>query len=243
MGKTNALCHLFILLFITGKYIYGTEPSVNTVEENLTNEVSRISNLTINIECNPRQVIKDIKQDIFLLFYRIPNIPIRHYSNVLAQSLYDLKYHLAGIISVGIYSFFLYSVSKGNAYLSSIKSWSRWKEEMPLNDLLATPAHSLSQDLILEIQRRYTSAEAPTDFISSLITFIKDIDHEIITIKRYNNLISWLKKLHISALFPIKNKLVAKIPEILNRLSYIRNIFLTWAAQYKIDQHKRYCIS
>jgi len=242
MGQRTTYCNISLMLLFIGGYLCAHDSTVKTVEEQLNGKISHISNLTINIECNPRQVIKDIKQDLFLLFYKIPDIPIRQYSRDLAKSIYDLKYHIGGGIAVAIYLLLIYEVLKGNSCFSSRDSWAMWKYEIPLDELLAMPAHVLSHDLLLEIQRRYTSVDAPADFVSSLVAFMKDIDKEVAEVKYYSNLVIWLKKLRISILFPIRHKLFAMAPERLSRLSYVRNVFLTWAAQYKMDQNKRCCI-
>ncbi len=229
-----------VALLLNG-YACADEPGIKSVEESLTGKISHISNLTINIECNPRQVIKDIKQDLFLWFCKFPQIPVRKYGSDLTTLLYESRYYVGGAAGIGLYLFLLYEVIKANACLSSQYSWSLWKHEVPLDELLGISAQQLSSELLLEIQRRYTSAQAPADFVSSLVAFLKDIDQEIAAVKYYSNLVIWLKKLRVSILFPIRHKLFATAPERLRRLYYIRNVFLSWAAQYKMDQNKR-CI-
>jgi len=230
---------VFTCLFIISILVACVINSGLLANENVKN---RISSFTINIECSPSQSI-DLSQDYSLLFDKIPAVPINEYSKALASSLYDLKYYIAGGTAVGLYLFIFYQVLKGTTYVANIHSWSRWKGDILLEELLAIPAASISNDLILEIQRRYTTAEAPADFISPLVLFMKDIDKEISTFKYYNNLFTRLKKIKIAGLFPIKQNVYKIVPDKTNRLIYIRNVFLSWAAQYKVDQHRRYCLN
>lgn len=236
------LCKIiFLNAFIILK-IGTTDNPTESVEKSLSGKIAHISNLNINITCNPQQIIKDIKQDLFLLFYKFPEVPIRRYGNLFASSLYDYRYALIGSTIAGLYFFLFYEVIKGNNYLERQDSWATWKQNILLSQLLEIPQEDLSNELILEIQRRYTNIEKPTDFISSLITFMRDIEKEIELVKYFINLEARLRTLRIAKLFPINSRRFSRATDRLNRLTYIKNTFLTWAAHYKMNQNRRYTI-
>lgn len=237
--------HLFKIIFSSVLIILQTgavDNPTESVEKSLNGKIAHIANLNINITCNPQQIIKDIKQDLFLLFYKFPEVPIRQYGNLFASRLYDHRYTLIGSMAAGLYLFLFYEVIKGNNYLERQDSWALWKQHIPLSQLLEIPQEDLSNELILEIQRRYTSREKPTDFISSLITFMRDIEKEIELVKYFINLESWLRSFRIARLFPINSRRFSQASDRLNRLTYIKNTFLTWAAYYKMNQNRRYPI-
>ena len=217
----------------------ATDPSVECLKEELKGS-SHVHNLIINITCNPQQIIKDIKQDFVFLLGRMPKVPVRKYSNLCVSSICDNRYKLAGSAFIAVYVVLFYEVIKGNTFLGNQDSWAMWKQDMPLAHFLEIPYSELAQELLTEIQRRYTDAEKPTDFISSLIAFMRDIDYEIKRTKYFINLESWLKTARIARLFPFNSSRFASASDRLGRLSYIRNIFLTWAAHYKMDKNKRF---
>ena len=66
-----------------------------------------------------------------------------------------------------------------------------------------------------------------------------DIDYEIASVKLYIKLESWLRTLRVSIVFPINRKRYARAPELLSRLTFIRSVFLNWAAHYKMDMNHR----
>jgi hypothetical protein len=237
--------HLYKFIFLNAFIILkiGTADNpTESVEKSLSGKIAHIANLNINITCNPQQIIKDIKQDLFLLFYKFPEVPIRHYRNLCASRLYDYRYTLIGSMAVGLYLFLFYEVIKGNNYLESQDSWALWKQHIPLSQLLEIPQEDLSNELILEIQCRYTNRERPTDFISSLITFMRDIEKEIEAVKYFITLESRLRSFRIARLFPINSRRFSQASDKLNRLTYVKNTFLTWAAHYKMNQNRRYPI-
>jgi len=216
--------------------------TVNRVQKQFDGKVATVSNLTINVNCSPQQIIKDVKQDLYFMLGRLPELSlekVRTVSNLCGNTLYDYRYKLGGVAVGSMYFLLLYQVIQGNSFLENSESWYCWKKGLPLQQFLEISQDELSRELILEIQRRYTDVDKPTDFITSLIAFMHDIDYEIASVKYYIKLESWLRTLRVSIVLPINRKRYSKASELLNRLTFIRSVFLNWAAHYKMDMNHR----
>ena len=95
---------------------------------------------------------------------------------------------------------------QANKYLERTDTWASWRLDTPVDLLITIPQTELAKELILEIQRRYSNAQNPTDFISPLITFIQTIEAEIVKIKQYADVYRWITNLHLQSAFPINQK-------------------------------------
>lgn len=231
--------------------LYGTLVSLNLLsndtslefEKYLTEKMAHIANLTINITCNPNfncNPQQNVQQNLSLMLPKISDIPLCEYSDHITSSLYDNRYKIAGITFAAGYLYIFYEVVKGNNYLGRNDTWAVWKQDLALVQLLEVPQKELTHELILEIQMRYTNREKPTDFVSSLIFFMRDIDQEISRTKYLIKLGSWLRSLRIFVIFPINKARFLQATDRLNRLTYLRSLFLNWTAHYKMEQNFHY---
>lgn len=232
----------FVVISLVDLRIMAMRPPEQIkISENLSRGPN-ISTLNINIDNRQRLINKGI-ENVIMIFGKISSIPVRRYSGLFASYIVSYisnnRCQIAGISLAALYLYLFSKVIKGNKYLGRKDSWALWKCDCSLVQLLEIPQKQLSQELLLEIQRRYTSIEKPIDFISSLIAFMHNIDQEIAYTKYFISLEAWLRAFRISLFFPINRKRFSQAPDNLNRLIYIRNLFLTWAAHYKIDQNKR----
>ena len=95
----------------------------------------------------------------------------------------------------------------------------------------------LLYELMLEIQKRHVNTHYPVDFISPLAAFMKELEQEKKKLLFYSKLYNFLKKSYTLYVFPIETNNFAKTKILLARLSFIRDIFLNWIAQYNIEQN------
>ena len=146
------------------------------------------------------------------------------------------------VLSAGLvctYGLLAYFMVSGNSYLGDSALWSSWRQELPLDQLLAIPQQKFAQELIREIQRRYTDASSLTDIAKPLGIFMNKIDQEEEQIKWYQSVYSWLSYGRLPKLVPVTQQRFSKIPERLQRIAYYKNVFKSWAADYQLQQAER----
>jgi len=141
-----------------------------------------------------------------------------------------------------IYGYIIYQILKANRYLNRSDTWGAWKEECSLEELNVIDYSTLASELIDDIQLTYMDPEKPVDFVCSLTMFLNDIDKEIEYVKYLAKIKLWIDRTYTAAILPIKKDLWEKRCDYLERLTLIRAVFLKWAAQYKIDQNRRFVV-
>jgi hypothetical protein len=124
-------------------------------------------------------------------------------------------------------------------FLIHESQWSYWKGHLSLEKLFEIPQSHLSEELIKEVQRQYTAEANPTDFLTPLMTFMDMAEKEKAALEQYNTICSYLEKLHILRFFKHDQELYEQSKEKLQKLAYLKNIFLSWLADYKISQKFR----
>ncbi len=152
---------------------------------------------------------------------------------------YDYKWHLLGLTVAGSYAFLLYIIYAGNSYLSNNELWSSWRQDLPLDQLLAIPQEQFSQELIREIQRRYTDPRSVIDLVKPLSEFIITTNDEEEQLRWYQSTFGWLSYLQLIKIVPLSKQRFTKINERLQRLAYYKNIFQSWAADYQLNHRLR----
>lgn len=151
----------------------------------------------------------------------------------------NYKWHLLVSSIVSSYAYLCYLIMSGNHYLSQSTLWSSWRYDLPLDQLLAIPQPQMAQELLREIQRRYTDAASITDLVRPLGLFMTHIDQEEEQLKSYQTTFSWLSYLRLAKLVPISKVRFAKIAERLQRIAYYKNVFQSWAADYQLESTAR----
>lgn len=120
--------------------------------------------------------------------------------------------------------------------LSKDNCWSNWKKHLDLEDLYQVSQDQLAKDLLNDIQKKYITIKNPTDFIMPLIKFMKDIEKEEQAIAIYKKITKIINKTYIvNWLFFYNKKLYSAIDFREKRLKYIKNSFLSWLANFKIN--------
>ncbi len=118
--------------------------------------------------------------------------------------------------------------------LSNPTSWGLWKQTVSFENLLSMSQKEVSKDLIFSIQQRYQTESTLTDFLTPFITFLRDIDQEIHTVKRLIRMQRILTTLRIARFFPYQYTLPT-LSERLQKLLFLKELFISWIAQYKIN--------
>lgn len=116
--------------------------------------------------------------------------------------------------------------------------WSLWRSGPLLDPLLTYPQRELTQQLLLDIQKKYTTSARPTEFIQPLIIFLTTLEEEQKNLKQYKTLCNILKRINIGGLFMLDKELMQEVDQRLQKLLYIKNLFLSWAAEYKVAHYE-----
>lgn len=142
---------------------------------------------------------------------------------------------LLGVLASG-YGYCCYVIASGNHYLAQKDLWSSWRQDLTLEQLLAIPQPQFAKELLQEIQRRYTEPAAITDIVRPLGTFMRVIEEEEQQLAWYQNTFAWIEYAHLKSIIFLNTAPFSKIAERLARISYLKNVFHTWAAQYQLEQ-------
>lgn len=136
---------------------------------------------------------------------------------------------------VGLYASLWLYISYLQRCVHSSDSWSSWKSHIPLDILLTTQQHEVARELVIDIQKKYTSAELLADFISPLVQFMNTLDKEKRSLERYLYIQKWLHRCYLHKLFPHDQKSIAKAQEKVDRLMYLKQLLIEWISEYKIQ--------
>jgi hypothetical protein len=145
------------------------------------------------------------------------------------------KLVIAAIAGAYAYGRTFMSIVQANHELARASAWASWKAELPLEALKSQDQETLTKELLFEIQKRHTNANQPADALMPFITFLGAIDEEIAAINHYRSLHFWLESCHATWLFPVNKNRFASASSRLERLWFIKNMFLQWAAEYKLS--------
>lgn len=231
---TKALTLASLLATSLSLCSFWNRNDARVIDQQVPNPDSMNQNLVVNLNYSPTQ----IKTPLSLPENFFSNFPFRDWQTRTRFFLYQKRFFIGASIILGGYIYACHLIVKANKYLENPETWSSWRQDIPHELLITIPQPELAKDLILEVQRRYSNPQNPTDFLSPLIAFIHSIDDEITMMKRLNFVYSWLKKLHIIYILPINEKLFCKVEEKLKKLIYLKQIFLAWAAEYKVNHNK-----
>ncbi len=139
------------------------------------------------------------------------------------------------LISLGtVYSIIWYKLLYCAHTILSQTNWASWKNSIPFDMLHIMPQQELAKELLFALQKHYQTTENLTDFLLPLVSFLRDVDHELRILNQFLMIHHWLEKCHLSFLFPQQEILVQRAHEKVNRLSYLKEIFLDWVTDYKI---------
>jgi len=160
------------------------------------------------------------------------------YKLSMYQWLKKNKYKIIRNSILGWYLTIWVILLSSHYYFNQANSWSGWQSAIPFTELYTRPEQLLKQELIFDIQKRYINRQNPTDFISPLVTFMNRINIEEKYLNCYTTMLSGINRLHLVRLFLINEKKIKEIELRKQRLTFVRQLFLSWAAEYNINQEK-----
>lgn len=143
------------------------------------------------------------------------------------------------ISGLSIYSYIMYQIYRAKQIINDQTSWIHWKSSMSVDDLFMISQKELEHELIHAIQSRYVHSINPTDSIYSLVEFSKDLQQEFEILQQQIIVYQWIESLGASNLFFIQAVDCALLQEKYKKLNFIKHIFISWCADYKIEQNFR----
>ncbi len=147
----------------------------------------------------------------------------------------QLSVGAVGAIYAGIWFRFIYLHHR----IFKPDTWASWKNKSDLDELQSISQAQLSRELVLAIQKKYQAADKIADFITPLMAFIVDVNSEMNHINSFIWQYESLKKIKLIALFPGYGKTVKLLREKLKRLLFLKNVFGSWMAEYKISMNMK----
>ena len=130
-----------------------------------------------------------------------------------------------------------YRLTRLNSTLLSESCWSLWHNESSIEQLYTLGQEKLGDLLLKDIQKSYLDVSKPTDFIQPLAKFIHDVDHEQKMLAEYQKLFRWALILHIESFCMFNKDIVAQLDNRIRRLTYIKQSFLNWLANFNLANH------
>ncbi len=159
--------------------------------------------------------------------------------DLIKKLMWQHRYKIAGGTAIGSYSAMSILLIADYHQLDNNMIWPRWKHKLTFEDLCAIPQKELAKELMLAIGQHHYNKDNPTDLAYPLIAFIKEIDWEIDTIKRYIKTTKIIKSLSLIKLFPTNERKINQATEMLERVLFIKHIFLSWLADYNLTSAEK----
>jgi len=135
------------------------------------------------------------------------------------------------------YGCIAYKIYTANQLINNPSSWSNWKKEKTLEDLFTIPQSKLEADLLYEFQSRYIDSDNPTDFIFSIVQSSVSLQNEIDVVKRQIIRYQWIAACKGYRLLFLNPDSLQILQEKHRKLTFIKHIFASWCANYKIEKN------
>jgi len=209
-----------ILLFCLGTLVHSLLSSTGDININLYSSANQISSTS--------NTITSFQQNI-------PTTLLKELAHGSESFMSNNKLLIATLASAYVYGRTFMSIVQANHELARDNAWASWKSNLSLDELKALDKEALTKELLLDIQKRHTSVDKPADALLPFITFLNTLDQEISHINHYRSLNFWIQSCHATWLFPINERRFASACLRLERLWFIKNLFLNWAAEYKLS--------
>lgn len=248
---------LLSLIFVSPLYLHAeiqvVPQTINNQPYNTNNNPTLNANPIIKIKNDPRYtnnnmaIIRAIGvkiSDIYILVSQAvrDTVTKKNYEllrDLIKDLLWQNRYKIAGGAALGSYSATSLLLVVDYHQMNNGMFWAYWKYKSTFEDLCAIPQKELAKELMLAIGEHHYNKDNPTDLAYPLIAFIKDIDWEIDTIKRYIKTTKILKSLYLMPLFPTNEKKVTRATKMLERALFIKHIFLSWLADYNLTSTEK----
>ena len=150
------------------------------------------------------------------------------YTQRLQADCVNYRYYLIAALCLTLYAYVCYECVQGNMFLNSNTLWSCFKQELSFEDLCNLDSIALTDDLLRSLHIRYITEKDPLNTLEPMAMFLHELEAERKKLHSYQQLYSWAKLLRIATLLPAKAQLYESIPAKIERLAFIKHIFVAW---------------
>lgn len=131
-------------------------------------------------------------------------------------------YKITGIGLLGTYGYLYYHISRAKSVLKDKNSWCNWHKEKNNSQLFTSS--QLVNELMFEIATRYSDIMQPQNVALPVQTFFSTINQELKQLQHFAYISTWLKRLHLTAIFPASDKHIQSCTERIERLEGLRKV-------------------
>ena len=169
-----------------------------------------------------------------------PSIPSRMTPSEGTQSLiFDTLMNQCGayrsslLVAGGglLYLYLWYQLHQAHKLLKNNQAWCCWKHHIDSGNLNGYSTTELMKELLIDIQNRYIDPKNPSNSIAPISLFLPAVEKEMQQIEQY---VWWATKIvasYSSCLFPVSKKAIEEGLRALQRLRFIKRLFISWWAQ------------
>lgn len=122
--------------------------------------------------------------------------------------------------------------------LNDNNCWSLWNKETPLQEFFETSQTRFSQNLLKDAHRKYATVDNLTNFSKPFLNLMQDLEQEKKYLTQYKKITDLIERIYLKKLFFYDINFVSNISQRLDRIAYIKNTFLNWLSEYKLNNAK-----
>jgi hypothetical protein len=138
----------------------------------------------------------------------------------------------------GTYGYSQYALRRVALQLHDKYTWSLWRDvQYTLDELYAIQKDTVCVELIKDIQKKYMTCCLMNDFLKPISLFLVDIAQEEDYLQWYKKWYELSGKYYCRVLCFFDSSIVSSVDERLERLLYIKNIFMDWLSDYKLQSN------
>jgi|GEM_PF-48688 glycerate dehydrogenase len=135
------------------------------------------------------------------------------------------------------YLYFLYQLKSDSVYLADKDLWSKWNGSKKLSEFFTMDNNELIEELLLDIQVKYTDVENVGDFSLPFTSFFQAVEEEEKKLSRYAKHHKIINRLKLEKAFQLDENLITEIDNRLDRLSFLKTKLWQWLSAKKIQEN------
>ncbi|MBI2344498.1 hypothetical protein HYV10_00300 [Candidatus Dependentiae bacterium] len=179
-----------------------------------------------------QSTLQEIKHTHVISFelpnFKIPSM-LDHFQNP-SKSFWGYKWYTAASIASAAYVYLNFKLYTAYKLLEDPKSWSLWKEEIPLNRLMTIDKTELYKQLKMDIAKKYFNVADSTKEHNFLMKFLEDINNEKNLLEFYQSAYH-LSKFALFSNMLASRKSLEQINQYIARIDFIIDLYLEIYAQ------------
>jgi len=217
------LYYTYLVYILSIPFLQAETPIINvTVSQSTSNDLN---------------VKNEQTQKAWNVFYDDQQQVYQNIKTSIMNYIKNNKIQCSCITLSSIYAYISYQIYTNQKVAKDPASWSNWYNNYTIEELFSIPGEKIGNELLHEIQTRYADPDNPTNFIYSLVQFSKIIQTEIEALENQIKIYSWLQTAHCFQIFFVDADAITKIQTKIHKILFLKHIFATWYATYKIERN------